>query len=66
MSFVPKSTRFPKFQKKRFRKRVSSSLLSLRYGCVGLKVQQNGYVTSQQLDMMRSRLGKETKKVGRF
>lgn len=65
MLFIPKSTSFSKFQKKRVKNSPASGL-HLAYGLFGLKVKQNGLLTSKQLGMLRFHLSRGTKKIGRY
>lgn len=65
MIFIPKNTKFIKFQKKKI-KNTSSKVLTLAYGSFGLKVKQNCYLTSKHLEMIKLNLAKGTKKVGRY
>jgi ribosomal protein L16/L10AE len=65
MLFIPKNTKFIKFQKKKV-KNVASKALNLVYGCFGLRVKQNCCLTSQQLEMLKLNLSKGTKKIGRY
>jgi len=65
MLFIPKNTKFTKFQKKRI-KNSPSKLLNLIYGSFGLKVKQNCWLTSTQIEMIKLHLSKGTKKIGRY
>lgn len=65
MLFVPKNTHFFKFQKKKVKNSPSSGL-HLSYGLFGLKVKQNGLLTSKQLGMLKFHLARGTKKIGRY
>jgi ribosomal protein L16/L10AE len=65
MLFIPKNTKYSKFQKKRI-KNSPSRMLNLNYGPFGLKVKQNCCLTSTQLEMIKLNLSKGTKKVGRY
>ena len=65
MLFIPKQTKFVKFQKKKI-KNSSSNTLDLVYGYYGLKIKQNCYLTSKQLEMIKLNLAKGTKKIGRY
>jgi ribosomal protein L16/L10AE len=65
MLFIPKNTKFIKFQKKKI-KNLPSSNLDLIHGFFGLKVKQNCYLTSKQLEMLKLSLSKGTKKIGRY
>ena len=65
MLFIPKNTKFTKFQKKKV-KNSPSKILDLNYGSFGLKVKQNCCLTSKQLEMIKVNLSKGTKKIGRY
>lgn len=65
MLFIPKNTKFTKLQKKKI-KNSPSKTLDLVYGSFGLKIKQNCFLTSKQLDMIKLNLSKGTKKVGRY
>ena len=65
MLFIPKQTKYVKFQKKKI-KNSSSAALNLVYGYYGLKTKQNCCLTSQQLEMIKLNLAKGTKKIGRY
>lgn len=65
MLYIPKNTKFAKFQKKKI-KQAQSKILELNYGSFGLKSKDNFYLTSGQLEMIKLNLAKGTKKVGRY
>jgi ribosomal protein L16/L10AE len=65
MLFIPKNTKFSKFQKKKV-KNSPSKILALNYGSFGLKLKENCCLTSKQLEMIKVNLSKGTKKVGRY
>jgi ribosomal protein L16/L10AE len=65
MLFIPKNTKFIKFQKKKIKNTLSKGL-NLVYGSFGLRAKQNGCLTSQQLEMIKLNLAKGTKKIGRY
>jgi hypothetical protein len=65
MLFIPKNTKFTKLQKKKV-KNSPSKVLDLVHGFFGLKVKQNCFLTSKQLEMIKLILSKGTKKVGRY
>lgn len=65
MLFIPKNTKFTKLQKKKV-KNSPSKVLGLVHGFFGLKVKQNCFLTSKQLEMIKLILSKGTKKVGRY
>lgn len=65
MLFIPKNTKFIKFQKKKI-KNSPSKILNLNHGSFGLKVKQNCCLTSTQIEMIKINLSKGTKKVGRY
>jgi len=66
MLFIPKHTKFVKFQKRKVKNSSSNSTLDLVYGYFGLKVKQNCSLTSKQLEMIKLNLAKGTKKLGRY
>lgn len=65
MSFFPKNTKFPKFQKKKI-KTIPTKMLLPCYGSCILKAKQNCFLTSTQLEMLSLKLAKGTKKVGKY
>jgi hypothetical protein len=65
MLFIPKNTKFTKFQKKKI-KNAPSKILDLVYGSFGLKVKQNCCLTSRHFEMIKLNLAKGTKKLGRY
>jgi ribosomal protein L16/L10AE len=65
MSFIPKNTKFMKVQKKKI-KNLTSTNTDLVFGTVGLKIAENGFLTSKQLDMLKFFLAKNLKKQGQY
>jgi ribosomal protein L16/L10AE len=65
LSFIPKISKFPKFQKKKI-KNLPSKNTGLAFGSFGLKVQKNCLLTSKQLEMLGMSLSKGLKRVGRY
>ena len=65
MSFIPKNIKFPKVQKKKI-KNLTSTNTELVFGTVGLKIAENGFLTSKQLDMLKLLLSKSLKKQGQY
>jgi ribosomal protein L16/L10AE len=63
--FVPKKTSFLKFHKKRVKNSPSSGVY-FAYGKYGLKVKQNGVLTTKQLEMLKFHLARGTKKLGHY
>lgn len=65
MLFIPKNTKFSKFQKNKI-KHFPSNNLNLTYGTYALKSKQNGYLNSSQLNTLKLQLAKGTKKIGHY
>jgi len=65
MNFIPKTTKFLKLQKKKIRN-LPTKNLNLVNGTFGLKANQNCFLTSKQIEMIKLNLAKGTKKSGRY
>lgn len=65
MFFIPKKKEFRKLQKKKVKISASRNN-TLSFGDFGLKIKENYFLTSSQLEMIRIFLSKEIKKVGKF
>jgi ribosomal protein L16/L10AE len=65
MLYIPKNTKFTKFQKKKI-KNSASKFLTLNYGSFGLRTKENSILTSKQIEMLNLNLTKGTKKTGRY
>lgn len=65
MLFVPQKKELKKLQKKKI-KNFAFRNNSLSFGDFGLKIKENYFLTSAQLEMVRVFLSRETKKVGKF
>jgi ribosomal protein L16/L10AE len=63
--FVPQKKEIKKLQKKKIRFSANNNT-SLSFGYFGLKIKENSFITSSQLEMIRVFLTKQTKKVGKF
>lgn len=63
--FIPKKKEITKLQKSKIKiSAVKNTILA--FGEFGLKVKENSFITSNQLEMLRVFLVKKTKKVGKF
>nr|YP_009350069.1 50S ribosomal protein L16 [Spongospora subterranea]AIK19940.1 50S ribosomal protein L16 [Spongospora subterranea] len=64
MNFIPKTTKFLNYKKKI--KNLPTKNLNLVNGTFGLKANQNCFLTSKQIEMIKLNLAKGTKKAGRY
>jgi ribosomal protein L16/L10AE len=63
--YIPQKKEIKKLQKKKIRVSANSNTL-ISFGYFGLKIKENSFITSNQLEMIRVFLAKRTKKVGKF
>jgi large subunit ribosomal protein L16 len=65
MLFVPKKTKFKKFQKGKRFNRIQPTLKNLKFGQIGLKILETKWLTSKQLLALYNNLRKRFKKKGK-
>ena len=63
--FIPNKKELKKLQKKKIKTSAQSNNY-LAFGDFGLKIMENYFITSKQLEMSRIILSKHTKKIGKF